>query len=253
MKKLLLIAGLLLVAVSCDQINVTTLTIDGAVLYYESATKLTGAYGVFVVAKANLDYYDRNALPTIEPSPDDTSGFPKLDMPSFLTPEKNAQVNVNGSSLTEAFDGQYQGEISNLHPGDTVNLFAATQEGDTGKATMVIPGGFSLNLSDTAFIYDSITSIDLAWTQSKNANAYMVMVYSIDTASSSTSLLVKQTTEDTTFSISKDDLNKGQYLIQVASIYGKLNASMPQAGTLIGVLGQVATLYVKRPILIVLN
>ena len=254
MKKLFMVAAVLLLVLSCQELNVTTLTIDGAVFYQETTGKLSGAYGVFVVAKANIDAYDRNALPEVAPPVSDTtSTFPRLDIPSFLTPLNNATVKVNDEILSEAYDGQYQGSLNNITPQDTVDILVATQEGDTGKATMIIPGNFSLNIHDTAFVYDSISSLDLSWTHSENASSYLVIVYKVDSTAQSPSLIMKETTQDTTYSISKDNLEKGQYLIQVASVYGRLNASMPQSGTMIGVLGQVATLFIKKPVLITLN
>ena len=254
MKKLIpLMLGL--VVLSCEHLNVTTLTIDGAILYQEATQKLSGSYGVFIVAKANIDAYDRNALPSVEPPVEDTStSFPQIEMPSFLTPERNAEVRINNETLSEAYPGQYQGTLDHLSPGDSIELTVATQEGDTGKAKMVIPGSFSINLHDTTtFIYDSISSVELSWTRSENASSYMVMLYRVDTTGTSPTLVMKETTQDTILSIAKDTLEKGGYLVQVASVYGSLNASMPQAGTLIGVLGQVATLYIKKPVLIILN
>lgn len=254
MKKVLVSGIFMFLLISCEQMNVTSLTVDGAVFYQEGNEKLNGAYGVFIVAKAQVDAYDRNALPEVEPPLSDTvSSFPQIEMPSFLTPEKNAIVKVNNETLEEAYSGQYQGKLREISPLDTINIYVMTQEGDTGKAMLLMPGNFSLYVHDTAFMYDSISSIDLAWAPSKNACAYLVLAYKVDTAGGSPSLVLKNTTRDTVFSISKDELERGQYVIQIASVYGRLNASMPQAGTLVGVLGQVAALYIKKPIIITLN
>lgn len=247
-KAAILISILSFVFIGCNRLHITTLTMDGAIIYQE-ALKLSGAYGVFVVAKADIDFYDRNALPQISPPPPDSeSNFPKITLPSFLTPESGAQVNVNGTVLNEAYEGQYQGSIQDIHPGDSVSVNVSTQNGDTGKAELVMPGEFTLNLHDTTIIYDSLNTLDFTWSKSSNANAYMVLLYSVDTTTNSVSLNMKKITEDTTYSISKDEVSPGIYLLQVAAIYGRIDASMPQAGTLVGVIGQVATLYVKKPV-----
>ncbi|GEM_PF-6013205 len=247
----ILIVFAIIMLLSCDTLNVTTLTVDGAVVYQETTSKIAGAYGIFIVAKADIEYYDRNAIPEISPPPPDTSStFPKLDLPSFLTPESGAEVMINSSKLNEEYEGQYQGEVQDIGPGDSVSISVVTQNGDTGRVQMVMPDTFTVNMSDTVISYDSLTSLDLSWSRSENASAYMVLLYSVDTTENSVSLTFRETTEDTIFSISREDLTAGTYLLQVASIYGRLNASMPQAGTLVGVLGQVATLYIKKPILI---
>ena len=256
MKKTALLLGIMtIIFAGCDNLNVTTLTVDGAVIYQESASKLSGAYGVFVVAKANIDFYDRNAMPEItppQPDSDTLNAFGKIDLPSFLTPENGAQVVVNGTALNEIYDGQYQGSLENIHPGDSIFIDVSTQDGDTGKAKMVMPGAFNLSLNDTTIPYDSLDSIDFTWTKSAHANAYMVLMYYVDSLNN-VSLKIKETTRDTTFSISHNELSQGNYLLQVAAVYGKLNASMPQEGSLLGVVGQVATLYIKKPVIITIR
>lgn len=237
---------------SCDRINITTLTVVGAILYPETQAKITGAYGVFVVATADIDYYDRNAIPEISPPQPDTSlSFGQIELPSFLHPESGGEVLVNTVKLNEEYEGQYQGEIQNLEPGDSVFIKVTTQKGDTGFAKITMPTPFTISISDTVIVYDSLSSsLDIAWTSSQNANAYMILLYSIDTTNESIELNLKEITEDTTYSIPKDNLSPNTYLIQVASICGKINASMPQTGSLIGILGQVATMYIKEPVLI---
>ncbi len=254
MKKLNLLIAALVFALfaSCESVNLRTLTVDGAIIYQETGTKSAGAYAVFVVAKADIEYYDRNAIPEITPPPDTAQQIPQIELPSFLTPERGAQVIVNNTTLREEYEGQYQGEL-NINPGDSVFLDVYTQDGDTGMARMIMPGAFNLNLSDTVIQYDSLSSLTICWSRSENANAYMVLLYSVDTTTQEVNLDVKTITEDTTFTIEKDRLLPGTYLLQVSSIYGKINASMPQAGTLVGVLGQTAALYVKKPVLITLQ
>ena len=252
MKKTAILLGVaaFITFTSCERLHVTTLTIDGAVIYYETDAKIKNGYAVFLVAKADIEYYDRNAIPEITPPPPDTAAdIPQMVLPSFLTPQRDAQIIVNNTTIKEEYAGQYQGEL-NINPGDSVFLNVYTQDGDTGMAKMVMPGAFNLDLGDTVIEHDSLSSLEISWSRSENANAYMVLLYSVDTATQEVTLDIKTTTEDTTYTITQDKLSPGTYLLQVSSIYGRINASMPQAGTLVGILGQVATLYVKKPVLI---
>lgn len=241
-------ALVLMLALSCDELEYSTIVVTGQVARTLEPESNTASVLLGKATVENLLHDDWMETP----DPGDSSF---LDVfPAKLTPIEDADVKVSGVEVAERLPGVYFKPALNLVYLERYELAITTPDGKTIAAHGFLPDSFSIiePLAGDSFGFGPLRA---SWTESDSSQAFVVSIIPPDSVAqgwtgSSESLVV--TIPAAAFQDTLGNNVAGQYTLTVTAVNGGWNKSgldlFLSGGNVDGAVGTFGCAVLARPV-----